>query len=378
MASPLARYRQIADELTSAIKNGLLKPGETLPIEPDLAKQFAVSRMTLRKAVDQLVEEGLVKRQQGSGTFVTDNRHVAHPPYLLYLGQTKDHFFKDVYCALTREAQSHHLAVTAFDAHANLTPQASKHWLQLTTKALAVIHDEQLAHDLMLNIPKTTLVLDFGRQPLPGQISSSRTPDYHILLDTHAAVRIATEYLLKLGHRRIVFVTAGSISKPDTLLGKPYPTLPEYLGFQDALLHAGITEELVMGIAVPLWTQDWEKHYDAAIRQFLSQNPVMPTAFVCDADFRAVRLLSVMNERGLHAPEDFSVIGLWNTPWCNMTKPPLSSMSFSESEIARLLVMLSQQSLPADPVELSISPKLIQRGSCGPASPATHRVAGLR
>ena len=72
-----------------------------------------------------------------------------------------------------------------------------------------------------------------------------------------------------------------------------------------------------------------------------------------------------MEERGLSAPGDFSVVGAWNTPWCSITSPPLSSMSFSEDEIAHLLVILSQQPMPAVKVELSVTPRLIERASSG-------------
>src|SRR5262249_17870757 len=47
-----------------------LAPEEPLPAERDLAEEFAVSRITVRKALDGLVSEGLLKRRHGAGTFV--------------------------------------------------------------------------------------------------------------------------------------------------------------------------------------------------------------------------------------------------------------------------------------------------------------------
>jgi len=380
MASANSRYRQIAEELSSQIMDGTLGPGTTFDTEPELARKFEVTRVTLRKAVDLLVAEGLVKRQQGRGTFVADNRHAAHPSYLLYVGQTEDHFFKSLYCALSREAQNHHLAVASFMTQANPSKQTTRHWERLAAKARAVVCDVALLNSLPQGIPEATPVLAFGRPVFPAQITLSHLLAYHILLDTRAAVRIATEQLLKLGHRRIAFITAGPMPGPHPLLGKPYPDMPEYLGFQDALLHAGITEELVVGIPAPLSEEEWEVSYDATLRRFLSTLSVLPTAFVCDADFRAARLLAVMEERGLTAPNDFSVVGVWNTPWCSITSPPLSSMSFSEDEIAHLLVILSQQPMPAVKVELSVTPRLIERVSSGrvPEPPQQVKKTGIK
>ena len=64
-------YRQLADRLRDAIAQGVYEPGEKIPAEPQLIQRFAVSRITVRQAIDALVQEGLVIRQQGKGTFVT-------------------------------------------------------------------------------------------------------------------------------------------------------------------------------------------------------------------------------------------------------------------------------------------------------------------
>ncbi|ODU22522.1 MAG: GntR family transcriptional regulator [Sphingomonas sp. SCN 67-18] len=63
-------YRKLQNALRAAIDNGVLKPNETLPPERDLAADLAVSRITVRKALDALVAEGLLTRRQGAGTFV--------------------------------------------------------------------------------------------------------------------------------------------------------------------------------------------------------------------------------------------------------------------------------------------------------------------
>jgi GntR family transcriptional regulator len=67
-AGPL--YRKLQDGLRSAIQRSLLRPNEALPAERDLAAEFEVSRITIRKALDALVGEGLLTRRQGAGTFV--------------------------------------------------------------------------------------------------------------------------------------------------------------------------------------------------------------------------------------------------------------------------------------------------------------------
>ena len=66
----LPLYQQLQRGLRRAIETKLLAPEDALPPERDLAEEFSVSRITVRKALDGLVSEGLLTRRQGSGTFV--------------------------------------------------------------------------------------------------------------------------------------------------------------------------------------------------------------------------------------------------------------------------------------------------------------------
>lgn len=66
-----AQYQKIYEELAEKIRNGSFPAGSRLPTEPVMAKEFGVSVGTLRKAIDRLVLEKKVKREQGRGTFVT-------------------------------------------------------------------------------------------------------------------------------------------------------------------------------------------------------------------------------------------------------------------------------------------------------------------
>lgn len=64
------RYLQLYQYLQRAIKNGALASATTLPAERDLAQMTGLSRVTIRKAISQLVEEGLVIQRRGSGSYV--------------------------------------------------------------------------------------------------------------------------------------------------------------------------------------------------------------------------------------------------------------------------------------------------------------------
>jgi GntR family transcriptional repressor for pyruvate dehydrogenase complex len=65
-------YEQIVLQIKESILKGVLKPGDQLPAERELAQRFGVSRTAVREAVKALREKGLVEAYSGRGTFVTD------------------------------------------------------------------------------------------------------------------------------------------------------------------------------------------------------------------------------------------------------------------------------------------------------------------
>lgn len=75
--NPTSLYLQIAALLREEINRGVYEPSGKLPSEAELVRRFAVSRITVRLALDQLVEEKSVERKQGKGTYVS-NKQLRH------------------------------------------------------------------------------------------------------------------------------------------------------------------------------------------------------------------------------------------------------------------------------------------------------------
>lgn len=83
-ASPVPLYFQIARQLEAAITSGTLRPGDRIEGDLELVQRLAVSRPTVRQAMDWLVDQGLVVRQRGLGTVVVP-RQVRRPVELTSL-----------------------------------------------------------------------------------------------------------------------------------------------------------------------------------------------------------------------------------------------------------------------------------------------------
>lgn len=69
----MPRYIQIRDDLQERIQTGMLQPGEKLPSEDQLANDYGVSRMTMRRSLTELIDAGLIYRRHGVGTFISNS-----------------------------------------------------------------------------------------------------------------------------------------------------------------------------------------------------------------------------------------------------------------------------------------------------------------
>lgn len=68
--SPIPIYYQLKNYIKEQIESGIWKPGQLISSERELSEEFEISRMTVRQAFNELVNEGLLFRKRGMGTFV--------------------------------------------------------------------------------------------------------------------------------------------------------------------------------------------------------------------------------------------------------------------------------------------------------------------
>lgn len=67
-------FAQVMQSLRAAIDSGEFQPGGRIPTEPELATMYGVSRITIRRAIEELCEHGLLVKRQGKGTFVSQHK----------------------------------------------------------------------------------------------------------------------------------------------------------------------------------------------------------------------------------------------------------------------------------------------------------------
>jgi len=174
-------------------------------------------------------------------------------------------------------------------------------------------------------------------------------------VDNYKASHIATEYLLSLGHRDIVYM-ALPLTRP---AGRE-----RCRGFTEAMEAAGIPVTPDMIVDAPFGLSGGQ----AAMAQLLKREK-MPTAIVTRHDLNAIGAMRAMFAAGFSIPDDISIVGYVDM-WCNdIIKVPLTSVRHPGREVAvaaaKMLINLLANP-DAEVSSLVLSPELVIRSSCAP------------
>lgn len=145
----VALYVQVRETLRDQIKAGVLKPGQKLPAEDELATQFGVSRMTVRQGISDLTDEGVLYRRRGIGTFVT-LFHVErdHNKLTDFFETAHAEGFKAEVQLLGREVVPAKLMVAKALALQETEPVTRIQTLRLANDVPVTIYDEYVAYKI--------------------------------------------------------------------------------------------------------------------------------------------------------------------------------------------------------------------------------------
>jgi DNA-binding LacI/PurR family transcriptional regulator len=188
--------------------------------------------------------------------------------------------------------------------------------------------------------------------PLVAVESSSRASLPIVSVDQAAGARIATEHLLKLGHR-----TVWHVSGPAGW----YESQDRVAGWMAALRAAGAE-------IPPALSGDWSPRSGYEAGQILGRMPEVTAVFVGN-DQMALGVLRALNEHGRRVPDDVSLVGFDDIPESGYFSPPLTTVNQPFDTVGRrsLQTLLSQIETGQAVVDrVSIPPELVVRQSTAP------------
>ena len=320
------KYERIVSWVQTEIENGALSRGDKLPSENELMERFRVSRQTVRRAVGELTEEGVVEGRRGSGTYVTVNtrRYAAGKEIRIavMLTYVDTYIFpsiiKGIESVLSSEGCTLQIAMT--DNAVEKERMLLKEFIH--TQSVDGIIAETVKS--ALPNPNMELYREIENMGIPVLFVNSYYKELdipHISMDDRKAGYLAAKHLAECGHTRI-----GGIFKADDGQGHL-----RYAGYTDALMEQEIK---IRGDQV-IWIDSEElRTMGEESAKFLKRLKGC-TACVCYNDETAYKIVEIFRKAGHRVPEDLSVVGIDNSGLAKFCPVPLTSVENPVEKLGR-------------------------------------------
>ena len=208
-----------------------------------------------------------------------------------------------------------------------------------------ILHPQHLSDDYLIKLVSQGVALVVVNR-LIAEIAQNC-----IEIDNTLGGRLATEYLLRMGHRNIACIT-GPLNKSDArgrLQGYRQALEKDDILFDEALVsEAGFTEQSGA----------------RAMEALLATKRSFTAVFACN-DHMAFGAFETLKERGIKVPEQISLIGFDDILFARYVTPPLTTINFPIEEMSTQAVLLTIQILNRNKRDVSfkLSPRLVQRSS---------------
>lgn len=187
---------------------------------------------------------------------------------------------------------------------------------------------------------------------LMGALSNSNL--YSVDIDNRHSAKMAVNYLIELGHKKIACIANAPAS---------YSAAPDRVaGYRDAVLDAEIPfDENLVSYA------DFDPQSGFQATQNLLNSGVSFTAAFVASDNVAIGVKSALRKANLKIPDDISIIGFDDIPWAQYSDPPLTTVRLPAQELASeacmMLLSLMKSSTP-DERHVVLNTELVIRKSC--------------
>jgi DNA-binding LacI/PurR family transcriptional regulator len=356
----LSMYAALAQRMRTSIMSGEFQPGQLLGSEHDLARKQNISRVTVRKASEMLVNEGLLERRPGKGLYVRDNsakERVGTRLIQVVAGNLRWEPCIQVSRGAQAAAKELGIQVQLYDAHgdAELDLEVVRGLPESSARGAIIVS----LHSAAFN----EAVFELKRQNYPFVLVDQRLHDINVpsvMADNHAGGLAMGAELVGLGHRRIGFIGNTIASTVTDRLN----------GLRDAMGDAGIAfdRSLVMDLGVekdPLG--DWSTRVDECTRSMMARAD-RPTAIFCSCDAVARSTYRTLAQMGLNVPGDVSVVGFDDDPLAEWLTPGLTTVRQPHVAMGKAAIDLlsARMTNPNASVEHRVLPvELVRRGSAG-------------
>lgn len=354
-------YMQVYESLNKMITEKNWQVGELLPSERELSTMFNVDRLTVRRALAILVEEGLVEKIAGLGTRVTDfSLHFMDNPNfrnLLFLlprvtnsivstELITESFITNLFYSVEKECknQGFNLVYTTISDDELLSD---------------VLKDRSIRGILFVSKVSEKFINEAYKLQIPAVVVNNDSDFFPtVRADRDKGTYEAVKHLIDLNHRKISFITG----IPDYITSKN-----SLHGYQRALTEANID-----------WKQQIIKEGDwtfeggfKAMEEIIREQSQLPTAVFACNDMTAIGAMEAIKATGLSIPQDISVIGFDNIQQSKYCNPKLTTIEVNTTLMAKIAfehLFMAIKNHVIHNIQIILPTELIFRESTAPRS----------
>jgi len=318
-----APFAQLKQHLRDEIRKGRLS--ERIPAERELARAHGVAYMTVRRAVGELVDEGLLVRRPGQGTFVCPpgrvEKRTRNLGFVLAPAITDgvgNAFYSKVFHGLERAARAHGHTIIYGAQASDLVPPPPRRGADAVPRKVdgivaACLNDPAQVLALTRSVPVVLIDDAVEGVDIPC-----------IRVDNVAASREATLHLVARGHRRIAYLGGSAAS----IVGRE-----RISGYVQALVESGLPTTAAL---IHQDTFGFATGYAGAKALFATPEP--PTGLFCANDVVAFGALKWLHENGRAVPGAVGVVGFDDLDAAAQVYPALSTVAVPKEAIGELAV----------------------------------------
>ncbi len=338
------------------ILNRTFAPGSKLPCERELCDQYGVKRVTIRNALDLLVQENLITKRMGLGSFVMasdedapENMPDSAATILFIMRRNANDIYSNTSSCNTRmffemervcRRNGYLLSYIALEEGVSMMDIAKEH--PFSGVFLVSSYLDSAIQDLeCMKIPAVLL------NHCDARLLS-------VMADNQAMLKLVISHLTEMKHTRIAYVDG----MPDSRNAQE-----RWEAFRFAMYehHLQVDPSLYF---VGNWTYDGGRQ---AARRLL-ETRTLPTAVFAASDMMAAGVMEELRSAGLKIPEDISIVGYDNLDIDVMLSPPLSSATIDfrdmcEVAFEHLKTIIKKGNRDMDHYIIRMPASLIRRGS---------------
>jgi len=301
--SRIPLYVQLADTIREQIKTGEIKIGDMLPSENEMIKRYSVARLTVREALGVLVNEGLLEKRHGKGTFCRAvlNQKKWRVDIFLNLAEVDfiPYYLRSVCSVLEAENVNVVLGDTKNDADVitGLVENA------LADNTDGIIFQPSNTSD---NAPEAlvTTLSKLENLNIPYVMIDTfykNLPEAYVVMDEMQAGKIAADCFMGLGHKSLCAVS----------LSQRTDSAERTLGF-------------ISSLSEKPYTLEFDGNFEEALTSLVINKKI--SGIFCFNDGIAKVCYGILSSLNVRIPEDISIISVDDTVIASTLSPTLTSV----------------------------------------------------